>query len=81
MTIGLGFVKIVCDYVDGNSNRSLNEISNKILSEVHPRDLQDFFIKIALFNSSNKRYQELKANCEAIYEMKYSKVINPKVTV
>lgn len=81
MTIGLGFVKVVCDYVDGNGNKSLDEITDKILSKVRPCDLQDFFIKIALFSSSNKRYQELKANCEALYEMKYSKVINPKVTV
>ena len=81
MTIGLGFVKTVCDYVDGNSYKSLDEITDKICSKVHPCDLQDFFIKIAFFSSSNNRYQELKANCEALYEMKYSKVINLKVTV
>ena len=81
MTIGLGFVKVVCDYIDGNSNKSLDEITDKICSKVRPYDLQDFFVKIALFSSSNNRYQELKANCEALYEMKYSKVINPKLTV
>jgi hypothetical protein len=64
MTIGLGFVKSVCDYVDGNSNKSLDEITDKICSKVRPCDLQDFFAKIALFTSSNNRYQELKANCE-----------------
>lgn len=81
MTIGLGFVKTVCDYVDGNSNKSLDEIADKICSKVHPDDLQDFFAKIALFTYPNSRYQELKANCEAQYEMRYSKVISPKLIV
>jgi hypothetical protein len=65
MSIGLGFVKTVCDYVDGNSNKSLDEITDRICSKVRPCYMQDFFIKIALFSSSNNRYQELKANCEA----------------
>jgi hypothetical protein len=80
MTIGLGFVKTVCDYVDGNSYKSLDEITDKICSKVHPCDLQDFFIKIAFFSSSNNRYQELKANCEAQQEIKYGKLVNPRVT-
>jgi hypothetical protein len=75
MTIGLGFVKVVVDYVEGNSNKSLDEITDKILSQVRPCNLEDFFVKIALFSSSNNRYQELKANCEELYEMKYSKII------
>ncbi|MGD0645937.1 MAG: hypothetical protein ABSA75_13605 [Candidatus Bathyarchaeia archaeon] len=81
MTVGLGFVKIVCDYVDGNSNKSLDEITDKICSKVRSCDMKDFFVKIALFSSSNNRYQELKANCEELCEMKYGKVINPKITV
>lgn len=81
MTIGLGFVTSVCDYVNWTSDKSLDEITDKILSQVRPCNLEDFFVKIALFSSSNNRYQELKANCEERYEMKYSKVINPKITV
>jgi len=81
MTIGLGFVTSVCDYVNGTSDKSLDEITDKILSKVRPCDLQDFFVKIALFSSSNNRYQELKVNCEALHEMKHGKVINLKVTV
>ncbi|MGA3059400.1 MAG: hypothetical protein ABSD92_03420 [Candidatus Bathyarchaeia archaeon] len=81
MTIGLGFLKTVCDYVAGNSSKSLDEITNKITSKVRPRELEDFFATIAFFSSSNSRYQELKANCKGMYEMKYSKVINPVVTI
>jgi hypothetical protein len=81
MTIGLGFVTSVVNYVDGNSNKSLDEVTDKICSKIRLCELQDFFIKIALFSSSNNRYQELKANCEELYEMKYGKVINPKLTV
>jgi hypothetical protein len=81
MTIGLGFVKTVCDYVDGNSSKSLDEITYKIFSKVHPSDLQDFLVNIAFFSSSNNRYQELKANCEALYKMEYCKIITPKVIV
>ncbi len=80
MTITLSFIVSVCDYVNGNSDKSLDEITDRILSTVHAYDLQDFFEKIALFSSSNNRYQELKANCEALQEIKNSKVINAKVT-
>jgi hypothetical protein len=75
MTIGLGFVISVCDYVNGNSNKGLYEIKEKILSKVPPDDLEDFFEKIALFSSSNSRYQELKASCEALIEMSQGEVI------
>ncbi len=66
MTAGLDLVKTVCDYIEGNSNKSLDQITDKIVAKVQPSDLQDFFDKIALFSSSNSRYQELKANCEAV---------------
>jgi hypothetical protein len=75
MTMGLGSVITVCDYVNGNSNKGLDEITEKMLSKVSPDNLQDFFEKIALFSSSNNRYQELKANCEALTEMKQAEVI------
>lgn len=74
MTIGLGFVITVCDYVTGKSDRSLDEIVEKILSNVRPDDLQDFFEKIALFSVTNNRYQELKAKCETMLEMKHVKI-------
>ncbi len=72
MTIGLGFVITVCDYVNGKSDKSLDEIAEKILSKVRPDDLQDFFEKIALFSIKNNRYQELKAKCETILELKHN---------
>jgi len=75
MTIGLGFVISVCDFVNGKTYKSLDEITEKIISKVRPDDLQDFFEKIAIFSSTNNRYQELKANCETILEMKHSKII------
>ena len=75
MTIGLGFIISICDYVNGNSDKSLDEITDKILSKVHPRDLEDFFAMIALFSSRNSRFQELKANCEAQIEMNRCKVV------
>ena len=81
MTVGLGFVISVCDYVNGKSDKSLEEISEKILSKVHLDDLQDFFEKIALFSSANNRYQELKANCETKLEMKHSESIVQNLTV
>ena len=81
MTIGLGFVITVCDYVNGKSDKSLEEISEKILSKVHPDDLQDFFEKIALFSSTNNRYQELKANCETKLEIKPNEPIIQNLTV
>jgi hypothetical protein len=81
MTIGLGFVISVCDYVNGNSDKSLDEITERILSKVHPCDLEDFFEKIALFSSRNSRYQELKANCESQLGMKDSEAIDSEVTV
>ncbi|MGA2681818.1 MAG: hypothetical protein ABSF44_08475 [Candidatus Bathyarchaeia archaeon] len=81
MTIGLGFVISVCDYVNGNSDKSLDEITEKILSKVHPCDLQDFFEKIALFSSRNNRYQELKANCESRLGIKDGEATSSEVTV
>ena len=81
MTIGLGFVITVCDYVNGKSDKSLEEISEKILSKVHLDDLQDFFEKIALFSSANNRYQELKANCETKLDIKHNELIDQKLTV
>jgi len=80
MTIGLGFVIGVCDYVNGKSDKSLDEITKKILSKVRPEDLQDFFEKIALFSSTNNRYQELKANCETKLEIKDRVLIIQKLT-
>ncbi|MGA2524845.1 MAG: hypothetical protein ABSF65_11940 [Candidatus Bathyarchaeia archaeon] len=75
MTVGLGFVISVCDYVNGKTDKNLDEITEKIISKVRPDDLQDFFEKIALFSSTNNRFQELKANCETILEMKHGKII------
>ena len=75
MTVGLGFVISVCDYVSGKTDKNLDEITEKIISKVRPDDLQDFFEKIALFSSTNNRYQELKANCETILEMKHGELI------
>jgi hypothetical protein len=80
MTIGFGFVIGVCDYVNGKSDKSLDEITKKILSKVRPEDLQDFFEKIALFSSTNNRYQELKANCETKLEIKDRVLIIQKLT-
>ncbi|MGO8805420.1 MAG: hypothetical protein ACLQO7_02300 [Candidatus Bathyarchaeia archaeon] len=74
MTIGLGFVITVCDYVNGKSDKSLDEIAEKILSKVRPDDLQDFFEKIALFSIKNDRYQELKEKCETILELKHAEI-------
>ena len=81
MTIGLGSVISVCDYVNGKSDRSLDEMTEKILSKVRPNDLQDFFEKIALFSSTNNRYQDLKANCETKLEMKHREVLIQKLTI
>ena len=75
MTVGLGFVKVVCDYVEGKSTKTLDEIADRICSKVHPCDADDFFAKIALFTSTNSRFQELKSNCEELYETNY-RVIN-----
>ena len=36
MTIGFGFHNQYCDYVNENSDKNLDEITNKILSKVHP---------------------------------------------
>jgi len=76
MTMGLGSVITVCDYKNGNSSKGLDEITEKILSKVSPDNLQDFFEKIALFSTSISRYQELKANCESLTEMKQAEVIS-----
>ena len=75
MTVGLGFVISVCDYVNGKTDKSLDEITEKIISKVRPDDLQDFFEKIAVFSSTNSRYQELKAKCETILELEHAKII------
>ena len=80
MTVGLGFVISVCDYVNGKTDKSLDEITEKIISKVRPDDLQDFFEKIALFSSTNNRYQELKANCETKLEIKDRVLIIQKLT-
>jgi hypothetical protein len=81
MTIGLGFVISVCDYVNGKSDKSLDETTEKILAKVRPDDLQDFFEKTALFSSTNNRYQELKANCETKLEIKHHELTIQKLTV
>jgi hypothetical protein len=81
MTVGLGFVIGVCDYVNGKSDKSLDKTTEKILSKVRPEDLQDFFEKIALFSSTNNRYRELKANCETKIEKKHRELLIQKLTV
>ena len=81
MTVGLGFVISVCDYVNGKSDKSLDEITEKILSKVRQEHLRDFFEKIALFSSTNNRYQELKANCETKLEEKHRELIIQKLAV
>jgi len=81
MTVGLGFVISVCDYVNGKSDKSLDEMTEKILSKVRPEHLRDFFEKIALFSSTNNRYRELKANCETKLDKKQCELIIQKLTV
>ena len=63
------------------ATKAWRRCSEKILSKVQPDDLQDFFEKIALFSSTNNRYQELKANCETKLEIKPNEPIIQNLTV